>query len=173
MCKSLGESAADTVESQVVSILKKRGLTVAVAEACTSGIIATRLTNLTGSSQFFLGGVLAYSNEVKEKLLCVPRELMVKEGSVSEATAKSMAKGVRNLFDSDIAVSATGVMGPTGGTERKPVGLFFIAVIGDNIDLCAQRLFTGNRVENRDNASTAALELLLEALRIGESYATP
>ena len=152
------------IEDEIAQLLKERGLTISVAEACTSGIIAARLTSVSGSSLFFVGGVLAYANEVKEKILGLPKELMIKEGSVSEATARAMARGVKELLDSDLAISATGVMGPTGGTVAKPVGLFFVAVAGDDIDLCARHMFTGDRANNRDQASTAALELLRDAL---------
>ena len=104
----------DLIEEQVAEILKERGLTVSVAEACTSGLIAAKLTSVPGSSRFFVGGVLAYANDIKENVLGIPKEVMIREGSVSEVTAREMAKGARRLIGSDLAVSATGVMGPDG-----------------------------------------------------------
>ena len=118
----MGVMGGTLIEEQVADILKERGLTVSVAEACTSGLIAAKLTSVPGSSRFFVGGVLAYANDIKENVLGIPKEVMIREGSVSEVTAREMAKGARRLIGSDLAVSATGVMGPTGGTRAKPVG---------------------------------------------------
>ena len=153
-----------SVVEQVAAILKERGLTVCVAEACTSGLIASKLTSVSGSSRYFVGGVLAYANEVKEGVLGVPKGVMVMEGSVSPGTAREMAKGARRLIGTDLAVAATGVMGPTGGTRTKPVGLFFVAVTGDDIDVCVERRFSGDRGANRESASDAAIELLRDVL---------
>ena len=152
------------LEEQVAEILKERGLTVSVAEACTSGLIAARLTSVPGSSLFFIGGVLSYSNSVKEDVLGIPKEVMIREGSVSEVTALEMAKGARRVIGSDLAVAATGVMGPTGGTRAKPVGLFFVAVVGDELEVCVERRFSGDRASNREMASEAAVELLRDVL---------
>ena len=107
---------------------------------------------------------MAYANDIKENVLGIPKEVMIREGSVSEVTAREMAKGARRLIGSDLAVSATGVMGPTGGTRAKPVGLFFVAVVGDGIDVCVERRFSGDRAENREMASAAAVELLRDVL---------
>ena len=153
-----------SVVEQVAGLLKERRLTVSVAEACTSGLIASKLTSVSGSSRYFLGGVLAYANQVKEGVLGVPKGVMVMEGSVSPITAREMAKGARRLIGTDLAVAATGVMGPTGGTRTKPVGLFFVAVAGDDIDVCVERHFSGGRAENRESASNAAIELLRDIL---------
>lgn len=153
-----------SVVEQVAEALKERGLTVSVAEACTSGLIASKLTSVSGSSRYFLGGVLAYANEVKEGVLGVPKGVMVMEGSVSPVTAREMAKGARRVIGTDLAVAATGVMGPTGGTRTKPVGLFFVAVAGEDIDVCVERRFSGDRAENRESAADAAIELLRDVL---------
>lgn len=152
------------IVEQVAEALKERGLTVSVAEACTSGLIASKLTSVSGSSKYFLGGVLAYANEVKEGVLGVPKGVMIMEGSVSPVTAREMAKGARRLTGTDLAVAATGVMGPTGGTRTKPVGLFFVAVAGEDIDVCVERRFSGDRAENRESAANAAIELLRDVL---------
>ena len=139
-----------TTVEQVAEALKARGLTVAVAEACTSGLIAARLTSVPGSSRFFLGGVLSYSNSVKENVLGIPKDVMIREGSVSPVTAREMAKGARRLIGADLGVAATGVMGPTGGTRTKPVGLFFVAVVGDDVDVCVERRFSGDRARRTE-----------------------
>ncbi len=153
------------LEEEVASTLTARNLTVSVAEACTSGLLAYRLTGVPGSSRYFVGGVLSYSNEVKEKVLNVPKELMIREGSVSEETAISMAKGVRDLLKSDLGLGTTGVMGPEGGTAAKPVGLFFTALVGPgDRQVCREHHFEGDRASNRCSAATAALELLKSCL---------
>ncbi len=153
------------LEEEVASTLTARNLTVSVAEACTSGLLAYRLTGVPGSSRYFVGGVLSYSNEVKEKVLNVPRDLMIREGSVSEETAIAMAKGVRDLLESDLALGTTGVMGPEGGTAAKPVGLFFTALVGPgDRQVCREHHFEGDRASNRCSAATAALELLKSCL---------
>ena len=149
------------IEEEVGGLLKETGLTVAVAEACTSGLVGYRLTRVSGSSRYFVGGVLSYSNEVKENVLKVPKELMIREGSVAEETAIAMAKGVRELVKSDLALATTGVMGPEGGTAEKPVGLFFTALVGPgDRQVCREHHFEGDRDSNRNSAATAALELL-------------
>ena len=153
------------IEDQVAELLKSRGLTISVAEACTAGMIATRLTRVAGSSSYFVGGVLAYANEVKERILGVPKEMMIREGSVAEATALAMARGVKKLLGTDLAIAATGVMGPGGATPDKPVGLFFLAVVGpDDSEMCRRYLFRGDRGQNREEASEEALKLVREAV---------
>ncbi|MFQ5933447.1 MAG: CinA family protein [Dehalococcoidia bacterium] len=153
------------LEEEIAQILKERNLTISVAEACTSGLVSYRLTSVPGSSRYFVGGVLSYSNEVKEHILKIPKELMIKEGSVAEPTAIAMARGVRQLLGTDIGLSTTGVMGPEGGTPSKPVGLFFVAVVGPGDKVCRQQHhFQGERDANRVAASEAALKLLKSVL---------
>ena len=106
----------------------ERGLTVAVAESCTGGLIAAAITEVPGSSGYFLGGVVSYSNQAKETFLDVPRTLLTEHGAVSREVAIAMATGARSRFGSDLAVSVTGVAGPDGGTLDKPVGLVYIGV---------------------------------------------
>ncbi|MFQ5872768.1 MAG: CinA family protein [Dehalococcoidia bacterium] len=153
------------LEEEIASLLKARQLTVSVAEACTAGLVAYRLTSIPGSSRYFIGGVLAYSNTVKLQLLKVPRKVLEREGSVSEATARAMAQGVRQLLDTDMGVSTTGITGPGGGTPERPVGLFFVAVAGPGDQVrCERHLFDGERISNKERASLAALELLKDCL---------
>lgn len=118
----------ETMESVVGALLAERGLSVATAESCTGGLIAERITDVPGSSDYFNGGVVAYSNEAKASLLGVPAALIEKHGAVSEPVARAMAEGAREKFGSDFAVATTGISGPSGGTPEKPVGLVWIAL---------------------------------------------
>jgi PncC family amidohydrolase len=158
----------NTLEEAVGRLLTEQGLTVAVAESCTGGLIAHRLTNVSGSSAYFVGGVVAYSNEVKERVLEVSGETLAAHGAVSEECAREMARGARRLFDTDVALSSTGIAGPTGGTPQKPVGLVYVALAASDQERCERHLWQGDRLENKRQTSEAALEMLcryLEARR--------
>jgi nicotinamide-nucleotide amidase len=117
-----------TLEGAVVEFLHKNGLTLSAAESCTGGLIAKRITDISGCSDVFFGGCVTYTNEVKQKLLGVSADTLEKYGAVSEETAKEMAKGVRTRLGTDIGLSATGVAGPTGGTAETPVGTVYIGI---------------------------------------------
>jgi nicotinamide-nucleotide amidase len=148
-------------------MLQERGLTVSVAESCTGGLVGKRFTDIPGSSDYFLGGITAYSNEVKIEMLGVPEELLSRHGAVSSETAAAMAEGVARLLASDCALSVTGVAGPGGGTEEKPVGLVFIgSVVGGITEVERLRLF-GRRDQIRERAALAALDLLRRRLLHG------
>jgi PncC family amidohydrolase len=158
----------NTLEEVVGRLLTEQGLTVAVAESCTGGLIAHRLTNVSGSSAYFMGGVVAYSNEVKEQVLGVSGKTLAEYGAISEETVQEMAHGARQLFDTDVAISATGIAGPTGGTPQKPVGLVYVALAAPDFEHCERHLWRGDRLENKDRTAEAALEMLcryLEARR--------
>ena len=151
--------------SDIAEILTRRGLTIAVAEACTAGRLGHLLTSVSGSSAYFHGGVLAYAQSVKSGVLGVERELLEAEGSVSEVTALAMAQRVRELCNTAIGLSTTGVAGPTGGTATKPVGLFYVGLSTEGYQACRRHLFTGgDREANRERAAQAALALLSEYL---------
>jgi nicotinamide-nucleotide amidase len=138
--------------------------TLAVAESCTGGLIAKRLTDLPGSTSFFLGGVVAYANETKVQQLDVPPEVIEEEGAVSRKVAESMALGVARRFGSSAGMGVTGIAGPGGGTEEKPVGsVWYAVVLGDRIEARFDR-FPGDRDAVRERASQAAMALLLELL---------
>ena len=138
--------------------------TLAVAESCTGGLIAKRLTDLPGSTSFFLGGVVAYANEVKVRQLEVPPEVIEEEGAVSRKVAEAMALGVARRFGSSAGIGVTGIAGPGGGTEEKPVGsVWYAAVLGDRIEARFER-FPGDRDAVRERAAQAAMALLLELL---------
>jgi len=150
------------VEAEVAEALKKRGLSLAVAESCTGGLLAMRITEVPGASGYFRGGVVAYSNEVKEQVLGVAPELLRAHGAVSPQCAQAMAEGVRKLLQADLGVAVTGIAGPAGGSPEKPVGLVYLAVAGPAGVKVGEFRFTGSRQGNRWSASARALELLLE-----------
>ena len=151
--------------NKISKILKKQKLSIATAESCTGGLVAHTLTNISGSSDYFDRGVVSYSNKSKMELLDVPKDLLKKHGAVSKEVAEAMAKGIRIKSDVDIGISTTGIAGPTGGTEEKPVGLVYIAVSTKDDTKVEKFLFTGNRLQNKENTCEAALEILLETLR--------
>ncbi len=154
------------LEEEIIGLLVESGKTLAVAESCTGGLIGHRLTQVSGSSVAFLGGVVAYHNSVKEKTLGVPADVLEREGAVSEATALAMAEGVRRLLGADIALAVTGIAGPTGGTEERPVGLTYVALsAAPDVLICERHLWQGKREENKESSATAALSLLERHLR--------
>ena len=154
----------EKMEEIVGRELKTRGLTVATAESCTGGLVASRLTDVAGSSEYVKGGIVSYTDEVKAKLLGVPREILAEHGAVSEPTARAMAESARRVLGADIAVSTTGLAGPGGGTENTPVGTVFIAAAGADGTVAEKHSFTGTRGQVKFRASQAALALLREEL---------
>ncbi len=142
----------EPLEKVVGSLLREKGLTVATAESCTGGLLAATLVNVAGSSDYFKGSVVAYSNEVKERILGVSSETLRKFGAVSARTAKEMALNVRKLLRTDIGLSTTGIAGPGGGTEEKPVGLTYMAIaFGDRVEVFRE-IFPYGRNQNRLSA---------------------
>jgi len=142
---------------QKLTHLKAR---IATAESCTGGLLAHRLTNVSGSSSYFEGGLVTYSNEAKEKFLGVNHDDLVANGAVSEVVARQMAEGIRDRMGTDWGVGITGIAGPTGGTPEKPVGLVFIAVAGPDGTQVTQRQFPGARDDVKRQTAEKALELL-------------
>ncbi|MBE58394.1 MAG: damage-inducible protein CinA [Gammaproteobacteria bacterium] len=143
--------------------------TVSVAESCTGGLLGAALTELPGSSCYFLGGVQAYANEVKEGLLGVSHETLVSFGAVSGEVASEMARGIQRLTGSDWAISTTGVAGPDGGSGEKPVGTVWISVVGFD-GVSSQKLtLDGGRANVRQGSVRGALSMLLEHLSVGDS----
>ena len=135
-------------------------MTVAVAESCTGGLISAVITEVAGSSGYFLGGVVSYSNAAKEAFLDVPGELLEQHGAVSREVASAMAAGARARFGADLALSVTGIAGPDGGTLQKPVGLVYLGIAtADGVRSLRQR-FRGDRTTVRESAAREALGLL-------------
>lgn len=151
---------SDTLEEVVGRLLIDRGLTIAVAESCTGGLISNRLTNISGSSGYFERAFITYSNGSKVEHLHIDEDLIQKYGAVSLEVARLMADGVRAVSGTDIGLAATGIMGPTGATPGKPVGLVYIGVCDENICTALEFRFGDDRLLNKDRASQAALEML-------------
>ena len=150
----------ETLEVLVGALLKKRGQTLAVAESCTGGLVSDLVTNVPGSSDYHLGGVVAYANAVKMGLLSVPETTLLTHGAVSAETAEAMARGVRLALKADWGVATTGIAGPDGGTEEKPVGLVYVACA--NADSCrvVRHRLSIDRLSNKHRFAQAALNLL-------------
>jgi nicotinamide-nucleotide amidase len=144
----------------VLALLRERSLTLATAESCTGGLVSVRLTDVPGSSAVFLGGIVAYSNDLKAAQLGVPEEVLREYGAVSAETAAAMARGARERLGADVAVSVTGVAGPDGGTEEKPVGLVFLHATGPMGEKQLRFDFPGDRPTIRGRAAVAALHLV-------------
>ncbi len=153
-------SDGETLEVVVGRLLHDKGQTLALAESCTGGMISHAITKVPGSSEYFLGGAVVYSNSLKERYLGVERELLMRHGAVSAETARAMAAGVRRVTTADYALSVTGIAGPSGGSEEKPVGTVYVglATAEKNYDFLFQ--FTGNRWQIQAQACQAALDLL-------------
>jgi len=153
------------MEKILARILTKKKLTIAVAESCTGGLISHSLTNIPGSSKYFLLGITAYANETKTRLLNVDPETIRKHGAVSKETALELAANVKHLASANIGLGVTGIAGPGGGEPFKPVGTVFVAAsIGHNIYF-KKFVFSGNRLKIKNLAKDAALKLLLTCLR--------
>ncbi len=153
-----------TLEDRAGDALNEKGWTLALAESCTGGLIAHRITEVPDSSDYFLGGVVAYSNAVKESLLMVKSETLLAVGAVSEETAREMARGATQTIGSDVGISVTGIAGPGGGTDEKPVGLTYIGARTPDGEWVERHVFQGDRQSNKESAAEAALHLLLNAV---------
>jgi PncC family amidohydrolase len=145
-------------------LLRAKGKSIATAESCTGGKVGDMITSVPGSSEYYLGGVISYSNHAKVQLLGVDAAVLRSEGAVSEPVALSMAQGVRRRLGSDIGLSTTGIAGPGGGTPAKPVGLVFIAVSSETDSSCERHLFEGSRDEIKIQSSEAVLSMALRIL---------
>jgi len=162
-----------SVDEQVAALLLEQGRSAAVAESCTGGLVTARLTDRPGASEYVLGGIVAYSNAVKEAQVGVAHELLVEHGAVSEQTALALADGARERLGADIGIGVTGIAGPGGGSEEKPVGLVWVAVSdADGARIVRSVRMPGNRAEIRDRTTTLALHLLRRLL-LGEGDSAP
>jgi nicotinamide-nucleotide amidase len=155
----------ETLEEVVGQSLKMRGYTLATAESCTGGLLAGRITDVPGSSEYFLEGVVSYSNEAKIDLLGVPKKLIATHGAVSEQVAGAMAAGIRKRAGSTFGVSVTGVAGPGGGSPEKPVGLVYIALADDSQNTTRKFIFPGDRQFIRTLSVNAALDMLRRRIK--------
>lgn len=144
----------------LVALLRARGLTCATAESCTGGGVGSAITSVPGSSAVFSGGVISYSNEVKNRVLGVSQETLNTVGAVSSETAIQMARGAMELLRADIAVSITGIAGPDGGSEEKPVGLVWFGIASEAGERAEKAIFRGDRARIREQAVIHALGML-------------
>ena len=154
----------DTMESVIGRLLRNKGMTLSTAESCTGGNIAQLITSIAGSSDYFKGSVVAYANEIKEEFLGVHHQVLVEHGAVSEQTVIAMAEGIRKRFSTDYSIAVSGIAGPTGGTEEKPVGTTWIAVATPTETIARKFLFGDHRGRNIRKASVAALNMLRSKL---------
>ena len=152
------------LEVLVGELLRQRGLRLAVAESCTGGLIGHRLTNVAGSSTYYMGSVTAYAYEAKVRLLGVSWETLEQHGAVSPETVIEMARGVRTALAADIGLSVSGIAGPGGGTPEKPVGLTWIGLSSPWDEFARQFIWQGERIENKEHSAQAALQLLVDYL---------
>src|ERR687893_1221992 len=155
----------ETLEGAVGRLLQERGATLALAESCTGGLLAKRLTDMPGSSAFFGEGLVTYSNESKERLLGVPHAMIVDHGAVSEPVAREMAEGARRVSGADYGLSVTGIAGPDGGTEEKPIGLVFVG-ISDPEDTFAEKLDLTAWARSRDSIRERSANRAFDLLRL-------
>ena len=161
---SEAETESEQLAVRVGEILKARHLTLSVAESCTGGLLGDMITDIPGSSDYFVGGVVAYSYEAKELLLNVRHETLFEFGAVSRETALEMARGARRAFRVDLALSITGIAGPGGGMPGKPVGLVYIALVGQGGERCERYVWDSDRRGNKQLSALAALRMLQELL---------
>ena len=149
------------IEEKVVAELTRRNLTITTAESCTGGLIAATLVNVSGASQVLNEGYITYSNEAKERLLNVSKEVLQEYGAVSRQVAEQMAQGAARAAGADVALAATGIAGPDGGTPGKPVGLVYIGCYMNGRTIVQENHFKGSRAEVRRQTVDSALTLLL------------
>jgi nicotinamide-nucleotide amidase len=154
----------DNMEMVTGKLLTERGLSLAVAESCTGGLIAGRITNTPGSSLYFFGGVVAYADHIKRDILGIPAEILTAHGAVSRETAEAMARGMRKLSGADIALAVTGIAGPGGGSAEKPVGTVYIAIASGEEQWGTKFLFRGDRQQVRELTAQSGLDLVRKYL---------
>jgi len=152
------------LEITLGKLLRKHGLRLAIAESCTGGLIGHRITNMPGSSTYYMGSVTAYAYEAKVRLLKVKWRTLEKYGAVSEEVVLQMARGVRRALAADVGLSVSGIAGPGGGTEEKPVGLTWVGLSTFDHDDARSFVWEGDRLQNKDKSAEATLQLLVDYL---------
>jgi nicotinamide-nucleotide amidase len=162
----MANSPKGEIESAIVRLMTRRKWTLALAESCTGGLIANRLTDVPGASKIFRGGIVAYSNAAKEKFLRVRSRTLERHGAVSEAVAREMAEGARKRFGADFAIAVTGIAGPGGGTRQKPVGTVFISLAGRTGTVVERRHNPFSRERFKKTTATQALRSLMKLMKM-------
>lgn len=163
----MAEDALVPLAERLQGVCLGRGITVATAESCSGGLVAHAITEVSGSSGYFVGGVVAYADAAKRRQLGVPAETLAAHGAVSAQTARAMAAGARRAFEASLAVSVTGIAGPGGGSDEKPVGLTYVAVEDARGVDVRRFVWGGGRSSNKVASAVAALELLIERAEAG------
>ncbi len=159
------EKIGSALAAEIGSLLRERHLTLATAESCTGGLVGDLITDIAGSSDYFLGSAVSYAYSAKEGILGVRHETLLAHGAVSPETAAEMAWGARRLFRSSIAVSVTGIAGPGGGTAEKPVGLVYMHLTADDAEIGERHIWDRDRIGNKQCSTEAALALVLKYLK--------
>lgn len=158
-------------EERIGPLLRDRKLRLALAESCTGGLVGHRLTNVPGSSDYYMGSVTAYANEAKMKLLGVQMDTLLEHGAVSAQTVREMARGVRPALGASVGISVSGIAGPGGGSPQKPVGLVWFGLSAEDGDWAVEKHFEGDRLAVKDQAAEFALQLGIDYLK-GRLYAS-
>lgn len=153
-----------TLEIELGQLLRRRGLKLATAESCTGGLIADRITDIPGSSEYFLGGFVSYAYEAKVACLGVSWDTLKAHGAVSRETVLEMARGARTALGADIAISVSGIAGPAGGLPEKPVGTTWIGLVAPDLEQAELFHWQGNRRENKEQSAQQAIRMLIEYL---------
>ncbi len=161
----IGEGKELTLSEAVGSVLREQSLTISTAESCTGGLLADTITDISGSSDYFMGGMISYADRIKTAELGVPEKVLKEHGAVSKPTALEMAKGVARSMGTDIGVSTTGIAGPEGGTEEKPVGTVWIGFWSKNHHFALKTTFTNDRQVNKERSVAVALETVRRTVR--------
>ena len=154
-----------TLEFIVGELLRKRGWRLAVAESCTGGLVGHRITNIPGSSTYYMGSITAYAYEAKVRMLGVSWDTLERHGAVSAETVLEMAEGVRRALASDVGVSVSGIAGPGGGTPEKPVGLVWVGLAAPDFHGAWSYMWHGDRIENKELSAQAVLQVLVDYLK--------
>jgi PncC family amidohydrolase len=160
----VSQAGGPALEERVGRLLVEQGLTLALAESCTGGLIGHRITNVPGSSEYLIGGVVAYAYEAKERVLGVGHDTLCDHGAVSGQVALEMARGARRLLGADVALAVTGIAGPGGDRPGKPVGLVYVALSAGDVERCERYVWPHDRAGNKAASADAALSLLLAYL---------
>jgi len=153
-----------TEAERLSALLKEKKLTLSVAESCTGGMISSKITDIPGSSEFFAGSAVTYSDASKTTILKVRKETIKEHGAVSAETAEEMSAGARDVFRSDVSAAVTGIAGPSGGSEKKPLGLVFISIRYGNKLKTTENIFKGSRAEIRNAASDAVMSEIIRVV---------
>lgn len=154
----------ETLEVTIGKLLRERGLKLTVAESCTGGLLCDQITNVPGSSDYFIGGIVSYAYEAKVELLGVSWDTLKAYGAVSRETVLEMARGARRALDTDIGISVSGIAGPSGGMPEKPVGLTWVGLAAPDGEWARKFVWSGDRRANKESSVSAALQFILDYL---------